>query len=79
MQISMYDELSIYDGTSDQAPLIENLSGNLGSFSVMTSGNSLFMKFHAKNPVTTFEGFLIAINYGNSLVFAFVLHQLLKQ
>ena len=78
MQISMYDELSIYDGTSDQAPLIENLSGNLGSFSVMTSGNSLFMKFHS-NPVTTFEGFLIAINYGNSLVFAFVLHQLLKQ
>ena len=64
----MHDELSIYDGTSDQAPLIENLSGNLGSFSVMTSGNFLFMKFHSI-PVTTFEGFLIAINYGNSLVF----------
>ena len=60
------DILSIYDGTSDQAPLIEKLSGNLESFSIiMSTGSSLFIRFQSDTG-TEFEGFLIAINYGNT-------------
>ena len=63
---SLGDTLSIYDGTSDQAPLIEKLSGNLESFSIMSTGSSLFIRFQSDTG-TEFEGFLIAINYGNTL------------
>ena len=35
-----YDFLTIYDGPNDQSTLIGKLSGNLGNFSVLSTGNS---------------------------------------
>ena len=40
-----YDFVTIYDGSNDQSTQIEKLSGNLGSFSISSTGNSMFVKF----------------------------------
>ena len=60
-----YDPLSIYDGSNDQSNQIEKLSGNLGSFSIFSTGNSLFVKFES-NCCSQYSGFFATIQYGNS-------------
>ena len=59
-----YDFLVIYDGSNDQSTQIEKLSGNLGSFDISSSGNSLFVKFVSDSGVSE-GGFLASIHYGN--------------
>ena len=59
-----YDPLTIYDGSNDQSTQIEKLSGNLGSFSISSTGNSLFLKFES-NGYINYAGFLATIQYGN--------------
>ena len=58
------DTLTIYDGSNDQSTQIEKLNGNLGSFSISSTGNSLFVKFES-DIVGQYTGFLATIHYGN--------------
>ena len=51
--------LTLYDGSNDQSNQIETLVGNLGSFNISSSGNSLFVKFYGEGR------FLATIHYGN--------------
>ena len=60
-----YDPLSIYDGSNDQSTQIAKLSGNLGSFSISSTGNSLFVKFESDDYDDGSTGFLATIHYGN--------------
>ena len=59
-----YDLLSIYDGSNDQSTQIEKLSGNLGSFDISSTGNSLFVKFES-DCCAKYGGFFATIQYGN--------------
>ena len=58
-----YDFVTIYDydGLWNK---IAKLSGNLGSFGISSTGNSLFVKFESDYD-TTYGGFLATIHYGN--------------
>ena len=58
------DFLKIYDGSNDQSTLIAMLSGNLGSFGVSGTGNSLFIKFES-NFYDNYAGFFATIHNGN--------------
>ena len=58
------DPLTIYDGSNDQSTLIEKLSGNLGSFDISSTGNSLFITFESDD-MYSYGGFLATIHYGN--------------
>ena len=59
-----YDFVTLYDGSNDQSTQIDKLSGNLGSFIISSSGNSLFVIFESDGSVTK-DGFLATIHYGN--------------
>ena len=61
---SNYDFVTLYDGLNDQSNQIEKLSGNLGSFAISSTGNSLFVIFESDKFVTE-DGFLATIQYGN--------------
>ena len=37
--------MHIYDGPDDQSEKIESIEGVRGSFSILSQGNSLFVKF----------------------------------
>ena len=58
------DPLTIYDGSNDQSNQIAKLCGNLGSFSISSTGNSLFVKFES-DYYDNYPGFLATIHYGN--------------
>ena len=58
------DPLTIYDGSNDLSTEIEKLSGNLGSFSISSTGNSLFVKFESDH-YYNYAGFQATIHYGN--------------
>ena len=61
-----YDFVTIYDGPNDQSTQIEKLSGNLGSFSISSTGNTLFVKFESDSVVSS-DGFFATIHYGNNI------------
>ena len=61
-----YDFVTIYDGSNDQSTRIAKLSGNLGSFHISSTGNSLFVKFKS-NCCSQYSGFLATIHYGKEL------------
>ena len=60
-----YDPLTIYDGPNEQSTQIEKLSGNLGSFGISSTGNSLFVIFESNSWWEQYTGFLVTIQYGN--------------
>ena len=60
------DFLTIYDGPNDLSTEIEKLGGNLGSFVISSTGNSLFVKFESDDFYTVYTGFLATIQYGNA-------------
>ena len=60
------DFLTIYDGPNDQSTQIAKLSGNLGSFSISSTGNFLFVKFLSDGLDYESTGFLANIHYGNT-------------
>ena len=62
--MSGIDLLTIYDGSNEQSIQIAKLNGNLGSFSISSTGNSLFVKFES-NSIYNFAGFFATIHYGN--------------
>ena len=57
------DFVTIYDGSNDQSTQIAKLLGNLGSFSISNTGNSLFVKFESAGS-GEYTGFLAEIHYG---------------
>ena len=63
---SGYDFVTIYDGSNpnDQSTQIEKLSGNLGSFNISSSGNSLFVKFESDSSFSK-DGFLATIQHNS--------------
>ena len=58
------DPLTIYDGSNDQSTQIAKMSGNMGSLSISSTGNSLFVKFESDS-WNQYTGFLATIHYGN--------------
>ena len=60
----MDDSLTIYDGSNEKTTKIETLMGNLGSFAISSTGNSLFVIFESDGSVTK-DGFLATIQYLN--------------
>ena len=64
---SYWDFVTIYDGLNDQSNQIEKLSGNLGSFAVSSTGNSLFVIFES-DVITNYAGFFATIQYSNSFL-----------
>ena len=46
-----YDVLSIYDGETDQAPLIGNFSGNQLPNEILSTGNALFLTFNTNDTI----------------------------
>ena len=59
------DFLAIYDGLNAQSTQIAKLEGNLESFGISSTGNSLFVKFET-DCCKQYTGFLATIYYGNS-------------
>ena len=62
---STSDSLTIYDGANDQSTQIAKLIGNLGSFNISSSGNSLFVRFESN--WGELPGFHATIHYGNPI------------
>ncbi|NSW45830.1 MAG: C10 family peptidase [Bacteroidales bacterium] len=46
-----YDVLSIYDGETDQAPLIGSFSGNQLPSEILSTGNALFLTFNTNDTI----------------------------
>ena len=59
------DFVTIYDGPNDQSTQLEKLSGFLGSFNIISNGNSLFVKLETDDWSYQNYGFLATIHYGN--------------
>ena len=57
--------LIIYDGPNDQSTRIATLSGNLESFSISSTGNSLSIKFESTS-YHNYAVFLATIQYGTT-------------
>ena len=55
----------IYDGPNEQSTQIDKLTGNLGSFVLSSTGNSLFVKFKSDGS-GGFHGFIATVHYSNS-------------
>ena len=71
------DPLTIYDGSNDLSTEIEKLSGNLGSFSISSTGNSLFVKFESDASSYNNIGFFATINYEHIIFINFDRYKLL--
>ena len=59
-----YDYLTIYDGSNDQSSQIAKLSGNIRSYSLSSTDNSLFVKFEADDEDNIYGGFFATFHYG---------------
>ena len=59
------NSVDIFDGENDQSTHILKLFGNLGSFGISSTGNSLFVKFESDHYDDGSTGFLATIHYGN--------------
>ena len=61
------DKMHIYDGSDDQSEKIESIDGERGSFSILSQGNSLLVKFKISSACAYWEpcsGFFATIHYG---------------
>ena len=61
------DIMHIYDGPDDQSEKIESIDGERGSFSILSQGNSLLVKFNSHFACPYWEpcsGFFATIHYG---------------
>ena len=61
------DAMHIYDGPDDQSEKIESIDGERGSFSILSQGNSLLVKFKISSACAYWEpcsGFFATIHYG---------------
>ena len=60
------DFVTIYDGSNEQSTEIAQLTGNLGSFNISSTGKFLFVKFEADQSYYYGNGFFATIHYGIS-------------
>ena len=61
------DKMHIYDGPDDQSEKIESIDGERGSFSILSQGNSLLVKFKISDACffnQPCSGFFATIHYG---------------
>ena len=66
------DKMHIYDGPDDQSEKIESIDGERGSFSILSQGNSLFVKFKTSSPCGNWEscsGFFATIHYSKLSIY----------
>ena len=63
-----YDPVTIYDGSNDESTQIAELGGNMGSFGISSTGNSLYVKFET-NYNNNYNGFHATIHYGNPYLY----------
>ena len=59
--------MHIYDGPDDQSEKIESIEGERSSFSILSQGNSLLVKFKISDaccPLCSCSGFFATIHYG---------------
>ena len=64
--------MHIYDGPDDQSEKIESIDGERGSFSILSQGNSLFVKFKTSSPCGNWEscsGFFATIHYSKLSIY----------
>ena len=54
----VFDSMTIYDGTSTSAPLLRDLCGSSLPGDVVSSGNTMYIRFGTNN-VDTYSGFRI--------------------
>ena len=73
IQVGQYsfesDSVTIHDGSNEQSTQIEKLSGDLGSFNILSTGNYLFVKFKSDGYGQNndpYDGFHATVHYGNS-------------
>ncbi|KAE8606504.1 hypothetical protein XENTR_v10010760 [Xenopus tropicalis] len=57
------DYLSVYDGTSTNAPLLKTFCGHLFSFSVTSTGQNMFLRFISDSSKQA-SGFLLTYSFG---------------
>ena len=69
------DSLSIYDGQSASAVLLDRLCGNKGSRRYMTSGDTLFVQFKA-NSKSSRRGFRAQFNIDHVCMLFFLFRPL---
>ena len=62
-----YDTLTIFDGRQDTSPILEEISGNIGSFTIKSNGSSLLLKFESDNEFNNL-GFFATVHYGKKIV-----------
>ena len=56
------DFLTIFDGKGDTSPILEKISGDIGSFNVKSNGGSLFLDFKSDNSNNK-DGFSATVHY----------------
>ena len=57
--------MTIYNGVNDQSTQIGKWRGNLASFGISSTENSLFVKFKSDHYDSGSTGFIATIHYGN--------------
>ena len=60
-----FDFLTIFDGRQDTSPILEEISGDIGSFTIKSNGSSLLLKFESDNEINN-VGFFATVHYGKT-------------
>ena len=71
------DKMHIYDGPDDQSEKIESIEGVRGSFSILSQGNSLLVKFKTSDAFFLNQpcsGFFATIHYGKLTIYLPILY-----
>ena len=66
------DKMHIYDGPDDQSEKIESIDGERGSFSILSQGNSLLVKFKISDSCGSWKpcsGFFATIHYSKLSIY----------
>ena len=62
-----YDTLTIFDGRQDTSPILHEISGDIGSFTIKSNGSSLLLKFESDNEINN-AGFSATVHYGKKII-----------
>ena len=62
-----YDTLTIFDGRQDTSPILQEISGDIGSFTIKSNGSSLLLKFESDNEINN-AGFSATVHYGKKII-----------
>ena len=73
ISINRYDWLEVRDGDNDRAPLIgSKICGTVAPNDIISSGNTLFLRFHSDNSVRR-TGYRVRADIGkNSTLFVYM-------